>query len=119
MTAPETFPLTPDGVTAALRTLDVESWEIADRLKALGIKGVIGNECACALAAYIRKLIPQAGTVIVEAESIRIDGYLRDEWGFDEPIFLPGALPDGAIDFVQEFDKGEYPDLIEETPDGA
>lgn len=114
-----TFPLTPDGVTAALRTLDVESWEIADRLKAAGIKGWPMNECACALAVHLKAVLPDAATVYVEADSVRIDGYLRDEYGFDWPVFLSNNLPDGAIDFVQEFDKGEYPDLIEEDSNAA
>lgn len=120
MTAPETFALTPDGVTAALRTLDVESWEIAEKLKAAGIKGKPMDECRCALAAYIHTLIPTAHTIYVEAEHLRVEGRIGDEFGFDPwPVALSVAMPDGAQDFVQDFDRGEYPDLIEESETNA
>jgi len=111
-----TFPLTPDGVTEALRTLDVESWEIAEKLDAAGIKGVPQDECRCALAAYIHRLIPAAEVVYVESEHARVEGRTGDECGFDPyTVALSALLPDGAQDFVQEFDKGEYPNLIEES----
>ena len=117
MTTPEqpTFPLTPDGVTAALRTLDVESWEIAEKLEAAGIKGTPMDECRCALAAYLYRLIPEAERVHVEAEDVRVIGWIPGEFGLDgDRISRLFELPPGAQDFVQDFDKGRYPNLIKE-----
>lgn len=113
------FDLSPEGVTAALRTLDVESWEIAEKLTAAGVKGTPMNECQCALAVYIGCLIPTAANVYVEAENVRVEGCMTDEFGFDWPVVLTTPLPDGAQDFITEFDKGEYPDLIEEIETDA
>lgn len=115
-----TFALTPDGVTAALRTLDVESWEIADKLRAAGIKGTPMDECRCALAAYIHRLIPVVDKVYVEAEHVGVEGWIAGEYGMDGELYRQSfRMPDGAQDFVQEFDKGEYPDLIEEDSNAA
>jgi hypothetical protein len=120
VTAPETFPLTVAGVRAALRTLDFESEEIAEKLKAAGIKGTPMDECSCALAAYVRLAVPDADWVQVEAEYVRVEGRTVGVYGLDgEPFRESFRLPDGAQDFIEAFDRGEYPDLIEETPDGA
>lgn len=120
MSETSTYPLTPDGVTAALRTLDVESWEIADKLWSAGIKGTPMDECRCALAAYLYRLIPDAERVHVEAEDVRVIGWIPGQFGLDGvPFSQSFPLPDGAQDFVQEFDKSVYPDLIEEDSNAA
>jgi hypothetical protein len=108
-----TFDLSPEGVTAALRTLDAESWEIAEKLRAAGVKGTPMDECKCVLAVYIASLMPEGTEVHVEAEHIWMEGWTRTVDGFDERASFSRRLPDGAQDLVQEFDKGEYPDLIE------
>jgi hypothetical protein len=111
-----TFQLTVEGVRAALRTLDVESEEIAEKLAAAGIKGTPMDECSCALAAYLRLAVPEADRVQVEAEDVRVEGWTVGVYGLDgEPFRQSFRLPDGAQDFVVEFDKGEYPNLIEES----
>lgn len=107
------YPLTVEGLSAACRSLDLESWEIADIARAKGIKGTPGNECRCLLAALFMALIPGASLVYVEAEFVRVEGYMRDEFGFDWPVVLTAQLPDGAQDLIQEFDRGEHPDLEE------
>lgn len=109
------YDLSPEGVTAALRTLDAESWEIAEKLTAAGVKGTPMNECKCALAVYIGLLIPDAEAVHVEAEWVRVEGWQRGEHGLDgEPYAQTLRLPGGAQDFVQDFDARHYPELIEE-----
>ncbi len=110
---PQTYPLSPEGVAEALRTLDLESWEIAEKLKALGVKGVQMDECRCALAVYIATLLPDASSVHVEVDQVRINGSLRDEFGFDFPVVLSRDMPGGAQDFIAEFDDGKHPELIE------
>jgi hypothetical protein len=109
-----TYPLSPEGLSLALRELDRESWELAEQLKAEGTKGTPMNECECIVAVHLRKVLPGATAVYVEAEAVRVEGSMRDEYGFDWPVVLSQRLPDGAQDLVQEFDKGEYPELIEE-----
>lgn len=110
-----TFDLSPEGVAEALRTLDAESWEIAEQMQAAGVKGTPMNECKCALAVYIGLLIPAAEAVHVEAEWVRIEGWQRGAHGFDgEPFAQTLRLPDGAQDFIQDFDRARFPDLIKE-----
>jgi hypothetical protein len=108
-----TYPLSKEGVGAALRTLDVESWEIAEKLRAAGVKGTPMDPCRCVLAMYIASLLPCGTEVSVEAEYVSFEGWTRTVDGFDERASFSRRLPDGAQDLVQEFDKGEYPDLIE------
>ena len=114
MTDLPTYPLTVEGVTAAVRSLDYDSWEIAQRLEDAGVKGIPGNECACPIARHLQLLLPGA-EVFVEAEVVRVSGTERGAFGFDLPLTASVTLPDGAQDFVQEFDRGEYPELIEEV----
>jgi hypothetical protein len=109
-----TYDLSPEGITAALRTLDAESWEISEKLRAAGVKGTRSNECLCALAVHIGQLIPAATKVYVEVEQVRVEGDMRDEYGFDWPVVLTSRLPDGAQDFIGDFDRGAYPYLDEE-----
>lgn len=109
----KTFKLTPEGVTEAMRTLDLESWEIAEKLRELGVKGVEGNECACPIAVYLTKVLPGIDEVFVESEVARITFTQQDEYGFEWPgVTISAGLPDGAQDFIPAFDMGEYPDLI-------
>lgn len=109
------YDLSPEGVTEALRTLDAGSWEIAEKLRAAGVKGRPMDECRCALAVYIGLLIPEAETVHVEAEWVRVEGWQRAAHGLDgEPFSQTLRLPGGAQDFVQDFDARDYPELIEE-----
>jgi hypothetical protein len=108
-----TFPLTAEGIRDALRTLDAQPWELAKQLGAAGVKGVIGNECACPIARRIAQLVPGADVVFVEAETVRVGGYDRDTFGFDLPVTYSAQLPDGVQDFIQEFDLSEWPELIE------
>lgn len=114
-----TYDLSPEGVTEALRTLDADSWEIADLLRTAGVKGTPMHECRCALAVHIRQLIPAAQHVYVEAENVRVEGDMTDEFGFDWPVVLTSPLPDGAQDFIGDFDRGAYPELIEEESHGT
>jgi len=115
MTDLPTYPLTVDGITAVVRTLDHESWELAERLSSAGVKGIPGNECACPIARHLQLLLPPGAEVFVEAEIVRVNGTERDSSGCDLPVTVSVSLPDGAQDLVQEFDRGEWPELIEKT----
>jgi hypothetical protein len=111
-----TYPLTVEGIRKAVASLDVDdSYDLAARLQGAGAKGVIGSECNCPIAVRLRQLIPGASQVFVEAETVRVEGSERDTFGFDMPVVVSVTLPDGAQDFIQEFDRGEWPELIEST----
>lgn len=116
-TEPSTYPLSIEGVSGAMRCLDLDAWLLAEQFEAAGLKGVRDNEYACPIAVRVHQLIPDASAVYVEAEMVRIEGYERDNsgFGFDVPVILSVPLPDGAQDFIQEFDRGEHPQLIEEV----
>lgn len=115
-----TFPLTVKGVRRAVGWLDAaDSYDLAARLEDARVKGVIGNECACVLARALERLLPGVDNVFVEAETVRVSFVERDSWGFDMPVTLSVQLPDGAQDLVQEFDRGEHPELIEEVKTDA
>lgn len=112
MTDLPTYPLTVDGVTAACRYLDLESWEIAEIATDAGVEGVPGNECACILAVLFGLLIPDAEEVFVEAWSVRVKGTIRDDIGFDVPAVVSCDLPPGCTDLIADFDALRYPALI-------
>lgn len=112
----EPFPFTREGIRKAVACLDAfDSYDLAGRFKDEGVKGVIGNECGCPVAVRIRQLLPGASQVFVEAEAVRVEGYERDSFGFDLAVVLSVTLPDAAQDLIQEFDRGEWPELIEKT----
>lgn len=116
MTDLPTYPLTVEGIRRAVAWLDAaDSFDLGYRLKDAGVKGVIGNECFCPIAVRLRQLLPDALQVFVEAETVRVEGYDRDAFGFDLPVVVSVTLPDAAQDLVQEVDRGEWPELIEST----
>jgi hypothetical protein len=111
-----TYPLTVEGIRKAVASLDAaDSYDLAARFKDAGVKGVVGSECNCPIAVRLRQLIPGASQVFVEAETVRVEGSEHDTFGFDMPVVVSVTLPDGAQDFIQEFDRGEHPELIEST----
>lgn len=112
-----TYPLTPEGVTAVMRSLDLESWELADLLRARGVKGVIGNECACVLAVLLHLMLPDAEAIKVGRDDVYITGLTPpDEFGFTWPVVLSVDTPPGFADLVEEFDAGLHPDLVLALP---
>jgi len=95
--------VTADDVRAALDALGGTADEVAETLRAKGVKGVPGSACDCVLAVYLRDTF---GGVPFEV-------YPHDEsvtcgngfWG----------LPTAAIECALNFDELRYPDLVAEA----
>lgn len=98
---PDVYPLTPEGVAAALAALGGTAAAVAARLVEGGHLG-IPDECArCPVARYLRHLFPvgyfsvsEGGVVVTTA----------DGW------FVVG-MPVPVADFIVRFDSGEYREL--------
>lgn len=76
---------------------------VADRLRALEIKGVRGSDCNCPVAEYLKR----AGLTDVSVGDWIFTGQDADE--LDTPQVIR--------DFIERFDKGVYLDLVEAVAD--
>lgn len=114
-----TYPLTVEGVERALAELDKGgSEDVAIRLQELGIRGVRGNDCGCPVANYLARAVAYAETVTVSGDSVYVTGTdYEDIEGFRQPwdVMFHATLPDSVSAFVEDFDQGIYPELIEEV----
>jgi hypothetical protein len=114
-----TYPLTVEGVEQALAELDKGGSEgVAIRLQELGIRGARGNECGCPVANYLTRAVASAETVTVSGDSVYVTGTdYEDIEGFRQPweVLFHTTLPDAVSAFVEDFDQGIYPELIEEV----
>lgn len=120
MTDLPTYPLTPEGVTEALGALDKGgSEDVAHRLAELGVTGQLDNDCACPIAAYLLKVLPGVEYVQVGGSEAFIRGEVREDVGagYIQPwdVTFNADLPDALAAFVEDFDQGMYPELIEPT----
>lgn len=86
----------PDTPEEALSWLGGTVEEIAEGLRARGIKGLPENEYSCPLAAYLGIWWDNPCV----AYPIRVDGH---------PHFVPQSF---IHDFICGFDVGDFPDLI-------
>jgi hypothetical protein len=114
---PRTYPLSEEGVSAALNALPPLSEDIAIRLDELGIKGQRGQDCACPVVNYLARVLPDAEEITVGHGTAFIKGVVRQDIdGFYDSwdVRLHVAFGGGITDFVEDFDGGLYPDLIEE-----
>jgi hypothetical protein len=120
VSAPETFPLTPDGVTAALTALGNDPEHIRQTLSAGGFKGVRDDEDSCVVATYLRAVLPPVEDVYVWQGGAWVEWTIPDPNGLDtdRQHFDWHPTPSFAA-FIEHFDKGEYPDLIEESETNA
>lgn len=92
---------TPARVSRELIELGRTADEIADRLRALEIKGVLSNPCRCPVAQFMARLgVPNS---VVSRSQIEF-GRGRD-WHI---ITTPGAV----AAFLRNFDRGVYLDLV-------
>lgn len=118
-------PLTDDGVREALKELDKGgSEDVAIRLAELGIKGQRDTDCGCPVAVYLNRVLPDVEYAFVGSEAAFITGVVREEvdGGFINSwdVRLHATLPDSVSAFVEDFDAGCYPELVEEvSTDGS
>jgi hypothetical protein len=104
------------GVSRALAELDKGgSEDVAAVLAELGIVGQRDNDCACPIANYLVRVLPDAEYVQVGGGAAYITGTVRDDLGYSWPVVVHTETPDSITAFVEDFDQGIYPELIEKT----
>jgi hypothetical protein len=114
-----TYSLSEEGVTAALADLDKGgSEDVAIRLQELGVKGErSGNDTSCPLANYLKCVIADVEYALVGREAAYVKGVLRGDLGegFIQSwdVRFNVGLPDSVSTFIEDFDAGIYPELIE------
>ena len=107
MAEPErTYTQDLDGVWEALIALGDEDQKIAAVLRAKGIKGRKNEACACPIANYLAGIFGEMSTPAVEETTVKL-------LGWDDRMHM--QLPDAVQDFVESFDLGWFPELIEEA----
>jgi hypothetical protein len=93
-----------------LQALGTTAQQVADTLDAEGIKGARMRASACPIANYLRDIYPDATTCLVSPLRATVSvSNSRKETG--DSVRLPQAI----TDFINRFDMGKYPNLIEET----
>jgi len=87
----------------ALSALGTDPKSVYHTLKNLGIRGIPTNPCHCPIAHYLT----QCGFVnVVVSGQLVIHTCEGDKW---EPLSM------AVIQFINNFDDGMYPDLLEQT----
>lgn len=94
--------------TAALAELGDTPDAVADRLRALEIKGWMGSESMCPIAVYLARL---DDTWVVEV--LGEQAFISD----DEITTVEVDLPEPVSLFVRRFDQGVYLDLADGAVD--
>jgi hypothetical protein len=97
--------ITNEQVQGALRKLGDNSAKIAESLKAMGIRGFLEDSACCPLANYLVKEL----NLDTEAEVLMIYGGRTVCHGSEYLMYE--ELPDAAIEFIDRFDAGAFPDL--------
>lgn len=96
--------------------------KVAETLEALGHTGRPCSSGYCPLANYLRPLVQEANrgaTVFVDGFNVKVFGPLDgDETRNPDYIYGRGLLfemkmPEAAIEFAIEFDRYEYPELVD------
>lgn len=105
---PPAGPVTAERMLATLAELGTTPDAVADRLRALGIKGGRGQLCGCPIAVYIRTRLGVRAAV--SADLI--------QWGA-WPAWVDLIPPLAVAAFIRRHDQGVYLDLVtvEVAPD--
>lgn len=97
-------------VSTLFEQLGGSAEEVADSLGRHGVSGRQASDTQCPLARYLNAVL---GTehhvkgVDVGSRVVRI----RVRWPWSPPIFV--TLPSPVGRFVNDFDRGQFPDLVE------
>ena len=84
--------------------------EVADSLSQHGVSGRQASDTHCPLARYLNAVLGaehRVKGVDVGSRVVRI----RVRWPWSPPIFV--TLPGPVGRFVNDFDRGQFPDLVE------
>lgn len=84
---------------------EIKTWgDPAEEFRRRGIKGIPENACECPFARFIKQ---ETG---VEDINVSNNDTIIGPEGGEQVWFIN---PDNMFEFIQEFDEGEYPELIE------
>jgi hypothetical protein len=105
---PPTVITTDDELQVLLGTLGTSPEQVAETLRAKGIKGQPMQAHSCPIAKW---LSAETGAAVVTVDTGSCGVYL----GFGPGRESVQATPPGAVDqFIVQFDDREYPDLVAE-----
>lgn len=94
-----------------LNDLGATADEVANNLRAAGIKGVIGSRCHCPIINGVYQACPTYWSGLTIICGRKTDkGWWYSAQLNDSQIIDP-TLPQPVMDFIGEFDSGKYPDL--------
>ena len=100
-------------IETALERLDhLTPDEIADFLRAAGIKGKRRDLCLCPIARYLYLETGRAVSVALTVAKVYHDEFLFDQ-DEDSSQYEVVDLPYGCYRFIQRLDRGGYGDLVE------
>lgn len=78
--------------------------EIADYLRSKGIKGIMGSTSYCPIARYLSSTLGPEVLVAVSGIAAYVQG-------------VPYTLERPVQEFINRFDRGKFPDMMEGTCD--
>lgn len=103
------YPLTADGLTAALDALGDSANRVADTLHRMGHRGNPGCDTSCPVANYLAEFWPRAMVSVIQDHGL---GLVAEIWdGSADPV-VSVPVPSPVADFIERFDKRtHYTDL--------
>lgn len=110
-----TYDLSPEGVTEALAALGNDPEHIRTALATGGFKGITDNENCCVVANYLRAVLPGVEDVYVWQGGVWVEWSVPDPNGLDADQRHHDWYPPRSFAvFIEDYDAGKYPELIEE-----
>lgn len=103
-------------VTDVLANLGTTAEEIARNLEKKGIKGKKCDEFDCPLSVYFKLMLTPYSTEDHPIRVIVLKFYIFVEAGkhrWDKDVLVDIDCPEHLTDFVEKFDKGMFPKLVE------
>jgi hypothetical protein len=112
-----TYGFTGAALTQAMRALGDTPNAIAEKLADLGCRGRLKCEQNCPLAQYVHLAYPIVQRVFVYCNDNGA-AFVQAGYGYgEESDWIESEDLPAHGEFVRKFDKGYYPDLIEEAAD--
>ena len=111
-----TYPLSDEGITAALTALGNDPDRIRQTLATGGFKGTRDDESCCVVANYLRAVLPPIEDVYVWQGGAWVEWTVTDPNGLDTDRRHYDWHPTPSFAaFIEHYDKARYPELIEEA----
>ncbi len=104
MTTEMTYTHDSGGAWSALAALGDEEADVAESLRRRGIKGRVYSERHCPIANYLATTFGGKSAPFLTVASVKFFGWDKREWM---------ATPVAVSDFIEAFDCGRYPDLVQ------